>query len=109
MTKITIFRNHDKKYLAVSCFGHAEYADAGEDIVCAAISILVINTFNAIEVFTSDEISEDAEEETGLLNLKFMQPAGHDSELLLDTMVLGLQKIQENYGDKYLILDFREV
>ena len=43
----------------VSCFfllfGHAEYADAGEDIVCAGISVLVINTINALGMFTKEQ------------------------------------------------------
>ena len=29
--------------------GHAMYAEAGSDIVCAAVSALVINTINSIE------------------------------------------------------------
>ena len=109
MTKVTIFRDHDGKYLAVNCFGHAEYADAGEDVVCAGISILTFNTFNAIEAYTTDEIVVEDDEENCILSIKFMKPAGHDSELLLDTMVLGLQTIQELYGDENLILDFKEV
>ncbi len=48
MTKITIFRNHDGEYLGFDCLGHAGYADEGEDIVCAGISALVINTINSI-------------------------------------------------------------
>ena len=52
MTKITIFRNHDGEYLGFDCLGHAGYADEGEDIVCAGISALVINTINSIGLFT---------------------------------------------------------
>ena len=37
--------------------GHAGYAEPGQDIVCAAVSALVINTINAIEAFTEDDFA----------------------------------------------------
>ena len=109
MTKITIFQNQNDEYLAFSCLGHAGFADSGEDIVCAGISVLVINTINAIDEFTSEEVAVNQDEETGLISLRFSKPAGHDAELLMKSMVLGLQGIQNNYGNEYLILDFKEV
>ena len=109
MTKITIFRNQKQEYLAFSCVGHSEYADAGEDIVCAGISVLVINTINALGMFTKEQFKTNQDEETGLISVSFEQPAGHDAKLLLDTMVLGLQGIQNNYGNDYIILNFKEV
>ena len=109
MTKITIFRNQKQEYLAFFFFLHAEYADAGEDIVCAGISVLVINTINALGMFTKEQFKTNQDEETGLISVSFEQPAGHDAKLLLDTMVLGLQGIQNNYGNDYIILNFKEV
>ena len=44
MTKVTILQNSKNECVGFDVYGHAGYADAGEDIVCAAISILVINT-----------------------------------------------------------------
>ena len=96
MTKITIFRNHDGEYLGFDCLGHAGYADEGEDIVCAGISALVINTINSIGLFTE-------------IRLRFTSPAGHDAGLLMQSLVLGLQGIQNTYGNDYIILNFREV
>ena len=40
------------------------YSEAGSDVVCAAVSVLVINTLNSIERFTSDKISLVSDEET---------------------------------------------
>ncbi|MFR1298730.1 MAG: ribosomal-processing cysteine protease Prp [Blautia massiliensis (ex Durand et al. 2017)] len=34
--------------------GHAGYAEAGQDIVCAAVSALIITTVNSLEKFTDD-------------------------------------------------------
>ena len=30
---------------------------SGQDIVCAAVSVLIINTVNSLEAFTEDEVS----------------------------------------------------
>ena len=50
MIHVTIFCNEDKECVGFQTEGHAEYAEPGEDIICAAVSILVINTINSIEV-----------------------------------------------------------
>ena len=109
MIHVTIFQNKYKECVGFQTEGHAEYADAGEDIVCAGISVLVINTINALGMFTKEQFKTNQDEETGLISVSFEQPAGHDAKLLLDTMVLGLQGIQNNYGNDYIILNFKEV
>ena len=109
MTKITIFRNHDGEYLGFTCLGHAGYADEGEDIVCAGISALTINTINSLGMYTAEKFETEADEESGEIALRFESPAGHDADLLMKSLVLGLQGIQNTYGDEYIVLDFREV
>ena len=109
MTKITIFRNQDQALLGFDCLGHAGYAEEGEDIVCAGISALVINTINSLGVYTKEKFSTDSDEETGMITLRFDAPAGHDADLLMKSLVLGLQGIQNTYGNDYIILTFKEV
>ena len=109
MTKITIFRNQNQEYLGFDCTGHAGFAFRGKDIVCAGISILVFNTMNAIEKYTDEDFSGEADKRTGDVHFRFDTPAGHDAALLVDTMILGLQEIQSSYGKKFLKLQFREV
>ena len=109
MTKITIFRNRDQVFTGFDCLGHAGYAEEGEDIVCAGISALVINTINSLGIYTKEKFSTDSDEETGMITLKFDSPAGHDADLLMKSLVLGLQGIQNTYGNDYIILTFKEV
>ena len=104
MITITVYRN-----TRLHCIGHAEYADPGEDIVCAGVSTLVLNTINAIDAFTDEVFTAHTERESGLIDIQFQNPAGHDAQLLLQTMVLGLQDIQKNYGTAYSVLIFKEV
>ena len=109
MTSITIFKNQEKRFLGFECYGHVEYADDGEDIICAGISALVISTINALGAYTDAEFEPDTDQETGLIRVIFSKPAGHDADLLMKSLILGLQAIQNNYGDEYIILNFREV
>ena len=109
MTKVTIYKNVKKECVGFKALGHAGYAEEGEDIVCAAISILTINTMNAIETFTDVDISLETDDELGLIEYRVDEPS-KETSLLLDTMVLGLQTMadNENYAE-YIDLLFEEV
>ncbi|MCI7129399.1 MAG: ribosomal-processing cysteine protease Prp [Lachnospiraceae bacterium] len=109
MTHITIYRNQEDVFTGFCCEGHAGYADAGEDIVCAGISTLVINTINSIEALTVTKILADADEGDGSIYVNFPSGCDKQAKLLVDAMILGLQGIQTNYGKKFLTLDFKEV
>ena len=109
MTRITIYRNQNREVERFSCTGHAGYAASGEDIVCASISVLVINTINSIETFTSTAFICEAEEESGDIDFRFTEEISSDASLLIESMILGLKEIQNDYGKKFLILDFKEV
>ena len=131
MTEITVFRNRDGGILGFESLGHAGYAEQGEDIVCAALSVLVINTLNSPDKgedivcagisalvintvnslgrFTEEQFTVDASEEEGRIALRLKEPAGHDGGLLIKSLILGLEEIQHTYGNDYLVLDFREV
>ena len=109
MTKVTIYKNVKNECVGFKALGHAGYAEEGEDIVCAAISILTINTMNAIETFTDTDVSLETDEEIGFIEYRIEEPT-KETSLLLDTMVLGLQTMadDENYAE-YIDLLFEEV
>ncbi len=52
-----------------------EYADSGQDIVCAAASVLVINTMNSIEEFTEDDASLISDDETVMISYHLNHPS----------------------------------
>lgn len=109
MTKVTVYKNKQNECVGFRVFGHSGYADTGEDIVCAAISILVINTMNAIECFTDVKFKQQVNEEQGLIEYK-IEKTTKETTLLLKTMILGLQTLEDNklYTD-YIDLIFEEV
>ena len=49
MTKVIIQKTENGNYKGFTCKGHSDFAAKGEDIVCASISALVINTINSME------------------------------------------------------------
>ena len=108
MIQITVFKDKDC-YTGFCMKGHAGYAQSGQDIVCSAVSVLAINTVNAIEQFTQDTYIIDADEEAGgSLEFHFSEAPGHDSCLLMNVMVMGLESIADSYGE-FIQIDMEEV
>ena len=110
MIHITIFQNHET-ITEFTCIGHAGYADVGKDIVCAGVSVLVINCINSIEQLTDTrfQLTTDDEGDSGLIHVTFDNELSKEAKILIDSMILGLQGIQKDYGNKFLSLDFKEV
>ena len=106
MTAVTIYKRSGQ-YTGFSIEGHAGYGEEGEDIVCAAVSVLSLNTLNAIEAFTEDQFS--GEEKDGFLSCSFPEALSEKAVLLLDSMVLGLTDIERSYGKSYIRIAFKEV
>lgn len=108
MIKVTVCRNKEGCISKVSLSGHAGFAEEGSDIVCAAVSMLVLNTVNAIEEFTDTGFRCEADEGMGgFLEISFSdisEDADHDACLLLKCMAKGLLDLEQEYGD-YLILN----
>ena len=106
MITITIYKHQDQ-YRGFISRGHAGYAEAGYDIICAAVSVLTVNTINSIEQFTDDTIAVRSDD--GYVELILEGQVSKETTLLLDSMVLGLNDIRETYGKKYLRIVSKEV
>ncbi len=108
MVKIT-FNRHNGDIKAIYASGHAGFKKNknGHDLVCCAVSTLLINTVNSIESLTDDLIS--SEESDGLLIVVLKDNTKDGTKLLIDSLELGLKNIAEEYGDKYLTVDYKEV
>lgn len=106
MIRVDVYTEKEKKRKIV-IDGHADYDIAGRDIICAAVSALSLNTANSVEKFTEDKFR--ASEDDGYFVLEFTDSISERSELLMDSLVLGLTSIEESYGDEYIKVNFREV
>ncbi len=110
MIKATIYKTDRHEYAGFDISGHAEYSESGSDIVCAAVSAIVINTINSIDKFTDDKTNCVSDEESGAIEFRFGQIPSHDASLLLDSMVLGLEQIEDSSEyEPYIDIIFKEV
>lgn len=110
MVKVSVYKNENNEYVGFTACGHAGYAESGEDVVCAAISILTINTINAIEEFTDVKSSLTSNDKEGRIDYRITGTPTKESELLFKAMVLGLQNLEEEESySAYIDLIFEEV
>ena len=109
MTIITITQSSDGNYKEIECKGHAGYAEYGEDIVCAALSVLTINTVNSIKQLTEDKIKVFESENDGIIRMTFKDTPSKEADLLLKSFELGVKGISDQYGSKFLNIKFRRV
>ena len=82
----------------------------GEAHVCAAASMLVINTINSIEALTplgKNGFRCEYNQKGGYITfmLKNQQEREENAGLLLDAMVLGLESIKEAHPDEIRIIN----
>ena len=73
------------------------------------VSALVLNMANSIEQFTDDSFEADQDEEAGGFNFRFTDHISPESRLLMNSLVFGLQNIEEEYGEPYIKIRFEEV
>lgn len=102
MIRVTLYTDAENLITGFELSGHADYAEHGSDIVCAAVSVLAINAINSIETFTSDCFDIKTEEESGYMELKMISPISNNGRLLLNSLALGLQGVADDYGKKYI-------
>lgn len=77
--------------------GHSGYSTQGTDIVCASVSALFLTLVNSLNEYTNDLIQARTEPGDGALIWR-----GHCSKgarLLLDSCLLGLRDVAEQYSD----------
>ena len=100
MTSITVIKE-ENRITAFTCNGHAGYAKASEDIVCAAI--------NSIEALTDTQPIVETDQDMGYIHCSFEDDITDEAALLLDSMILGLSQIKEQYGTKFIDVKIKEV
>ena len=101
MINFTLLKAGDR-ILGFECKGHAGYARAGRDIVCAGVSMLTITCANALESVAHAKPECDMKDG----NLSVFLPEGsrsHDAQVILMTLRQGMQDLQETYP-KYVSL-----
>ncbi|MEY8755454.1 ribosomal-processing cysteine protease Prp [Peribacillus frigoritolerans] len=102
MVKVEITRSiSDGNIMSYRSEGHADYDVHGKDIVCAGVSAVTFGTFNSIESLVG--IVPKHTIDHGYLEVNIpgkMEPKTSEQvQLLLESMVVMLNTIQESYGE----------
>ena len=110
MVKIKLFSDPLGNIIQYDIKGHANFAPYGEDIVCAAISVLSQTTLmGLVEILqlNAKEVFYKIDENTGYLNVELRDIKDESllekTQILLQTFKLGIESIQETYPDNLKI------
>lgn len=113
MIKVNIYRGNGNFINRFKINGHSNFAPYGEDIVCAAVSILshtVLRSLVDVCNLKEDEISYRVDEETGFLDLRILiseyDKRIKTTQVLFETFVVGIKSLVESYP-KYVTLENR--
>ena len=89
----------------ISLLGHANFADYGEDIVCASISSIVMTTVEGIAKI--DELAIDIKQTDNQLDIIINK---HDSitNILIDNMLTLLNELVKKYPQNINIINKEE-
>lgn len=104
MITVQVKRRSDETIEKVTISGHAESADYGRDLVCAAVSAISLGGINAIELLLNIELPA-VQGEGGFLDVEV--PEGYEPELvakmqlLLEGMIASLYSVAVSH-DKYV-------
>ena len=93
MVQVKILKNNEK-ISKITFLGHSMYDTVGKDIVCSAISSIMITTINGIELLSKGDIKEkllkDKVEINVINNNKIV-------DTLLINMIMLLRDLEEQY------------
>lgn len=97
MVRIKIFRGEDEAITGFVADGHADFADHGFDVVCAAVSVLATVTVLGLQARLKLSPDVKIDEERGYLECHLDRTIPPDlwrrAQDLLETMALGLRDI----------------
>ncbi|MCJ8341848.1 MAG: ribosomal-processing cysteine protease Prp [Cetobacterium sp.] len=110
MTKIEVFKKNGRivRYKAT---GHAEYADLGEDIVCAALSTTLqfplAGMQEVLEITPKFEIDSDGYLEVDLRGMDFSFKE-REVNTLLESMLVMLKELSKGYPKNLKLVEKEE-
>ena len=102
MIKGTFYRTESGTIHQFRITGHAGAGEYGEDIVCAAVSALSINVINSVSSLAGIEMQVEADQENGgfleaTISEDLTQEQKNVAQILLESLLLGLESVQEDY------------
>ena len=98
---VTFYKRSDGALIGYRAEGHAGYAEAGEDIVCAAVSALTQSILNGIRNVLGAPVMFEVDDDAAFLEARLTpetpEAQVQQAQLLLVTLLEGLQAIERSY------------
>ena len=109
MTNITFYRKN-KDIVKFIAEDHAEFAEEGADIVCAAVSALTMHTLNALTDVVGISVGFEVREAylECILPAELAEEDAKGAKVLLDALYLSLDNLQKQY-ETYITITELEV
>lgn len=100
MLEVTFYRDSEDRLSSVFARGHADFAEYGQDIVCAAVSAILQALRLGLETYA--DIPLDANQEPGELHVRWPETAREDAALraIVTTAELSIERIAEQYPEQ---------
>ncbi|AVQ32975.1 ribosomal-processing cysteine protease Prp [Staphylococcus muscae] len=99
MIHVDISLNEEGHITDVVMDGHADFAEHGQDIVCAGASAVVFGSVNAIMGLTSERPDIDYSDDGGYFHVRSVDTKNEQAQLILQAMLVSLQTIKDEYSD----------
>lgn len=99
MIQITVQEQASGRINSFEMSGHADYAEHGKDLVCAAASAVSFGAVNAIISLTGITPAIQQGEDGGYLKVVLPETEDdHDQQVIMRAMIVSMQTIEQDYA-----------
>jgi uncharacterized protein YsxB (DUF464 family) len=110
MISVTFYKKKNE-IIEITVSGHAGFADHGEDIICAAVSVLTISILNGLtEIIGRNDLNQSIKD--GYTHFIIPNSSNDLQKTKTDTLIatyyLGIQGIKEAYGNYINIKEIKK-
>ncbi len=97
MTVVEVYRR-DGVPCGIKVSGHSGFAEAGNDVVCAAVSVLVQTLYIGLTDVLSLSPSANVDEKSATIEFRW-QPGAEELRVLAETIFRALSETARSYGN----------
>lgn len=99
MINLTILKSNDA-ITTLQAKGHSGYAEAGQDIVCSAVSTIMQTTLNGLLEVTKADVDYEVNQDIPFLRIT-VKAEDEKAQILMKSAYLALKQIADDYK-KYI-------
>ena len=105
MVRVGVWRNQSEKIFSFRFEGHAGAGEHGNDLVCAAVSALAETTLIGLGNYVKADLIHEIK--PGYLVFTLEKEPTRETDVLLETLLLGLTEIAKLYETNLKIDHYR--